>query len=194
MEKTLTETAEQHVAEVMKILGIPETDGTRDTPYRFIKYMKEFCNPQNLSDLMGEGFDDAGADGASGIVVQSRIPFRMCCEHHLLPAFGHAAIGYVPHHKVCGLSKLARLVDAVGTATPSMQENITRQIAVCMQEKLEPAGVIVVTRAVHSCMCVRGVKTPAVPTTVSVIKGVFRDAPAARSEFFSLIGHDFAGT
>jgi GTP cyclohydrolase I len=160
--------------------------GIMRTPERFLKYLMEFNQPHLLEEVLGEGFD-YNAGEAHGMVAQSNIPFRMVCEHHLLPATGRAAIGYIPNRKVVGLSKLTRLVQAVGVLRPSLQEVITDRIAAELKQHVDPKGVVVVTRAQHGCMACRGVNAPGVNTDYSSIHGVFRDAPQARSEFFSLI-------
>lgn len=164
--------------------------GVQDTPKRFVKYLREFFQPHKLKEVLGEGFDYENTDGSHGMVVQSHIPFRMACEHHLLPALGVGAIGYVPGRRVVGLSKLTRILQAVGTLRPSLQERITELTARTIQDHIEPKGIIVVTRAEHMCMACRGVNAPGVHTTYSSIHGVFRDSPSARAEFFALIAPD----
>lgn len=159
--------------------------GLRETPLRVAKFLMEYRRPFDAYKILGNGFE-APKDHA-GMVIQSNIPFRMLCEHHLLPALGKAAIGYVPGKKIVGLSKMARLVEAVGCERPSLQEIICERIANIMSEHIEPKGVIVTIKAEHSCMACRGVATPGVMTTTSSVKGVFRDVPAARQEFFNLI-------
>ena len=120
------------------------------------------------------------------MIAQSNIPFRMLCEHHLVPAIGRAAIGYIPNKRVVGLSKLTRLVQAVGTERPSLQEYICDKVADLLFEHIDPKGVIVAIKAEHGCMACRGVNSPGVMTMTSSVKGVFRDVPAARDEFFQL--------
>lgn len=158
------------------------------TPVRFVRYLQEFNRPFFPHDVLGELFDGPSADGIHGLIIQNGIPFRMVCEHHLLPALGKAYVGYVPSGKVVGLSKIARLVDAVGTSRPGMQEIFTEEIADMLDSYLKPKGVMCVIHSTHSCMACRGVNVPDVPTTTSCIRGVFRDVPSARTEFLSLIG------
>lgn len=154
----------------------------QDTPIRFIKYLKEFHNDVDAKKVLGTPFRSED----DGMVIQSNIPFRMICEHHLLPATGRAAIGYVPQGFVVGLSKMARLVDAIGTEKPSLQEHIGTRIANLLVQHLNPRGVIVVIEAEHGCMACRGVNTPGVVTATSTIRGVLKDQPAARAEFLAL--------
>lgn len=116
---------------------------------------------------------------ANGITVHN-------CAHHLLPFFGEASIGYIPTEKIVGLSKLARLVQAAGVRKPSMQETITDDIVRTVDVVLKPRGVMVVVKAEHTCMAVRGIVTPGVSTITSAVRGVFRDAPHTRIEFFEL--------
>lgn len=172
---------------LIKQLGLdPESEGLKDTPRRVAGYLREFTQPFDPEATLKEGFDNpAGATGA--MVVQTNIPFRGCCEHHLLPFHGTACIGYIPKARIVGLSKLTRLVQGVGTRRPSTQEEISNTIVDSIDHILLPVGVIVLTEAVHTCMTVRGVNAPNVITKVSAIRGVYRDVPSARSEFFDLI-------
>ncbi len=156
--------------------------GLEDTPRRFTEYLLEYMQPFDPAELLKAEFKLSYA----GMVVQSHIPFRMICEHHLLPALGFASVGYIPHKKVVGLSKIARLVQAVGTEKPGLQESVTDRIVDLLNTHLEPRGVICVISAEHTCMASRGVNVPNVMTTTSSITGVFRDVPQAREEFFAL--------
>lgn len=153
-----------------------------DTPMRFLKYLKEFHVPFDAAEVLKSVFDSEDV----AMVIQDQIPFRMICEHHLLPAVGVCAIGYIPDGKVLGLSKFSRLVDAIGVNKPSLQEHINHRIAEVLQKTLEPKGVIVVLEAEHGCMACRGVYKPGVITRSTVHRGVFSSDPATRAEFFSL--------
>lgn len=179
------DTLEQCMTDVLKCLNLRVgAEGLKDTPRRVARYLAEFRNEHNYGEILGEGFEAS----SSNLVTQSKIPFRGMCEHHLAPMMGHAAIGYVPNKKVVGLSKLTRLVDAVGTERPSLQEHITTKIANILDEHIEAKGVIVVTKAEHACMACRGVARPGVITTCSTVKGLFMTVPPLREEFFHLIG------
>jgi len=160
---------------------------TQNTPRRFIKYLMEYLNRFDPMAVLGDGFKGPEDHGIHGIVAQCNIPFRMICEHHLLPAFGLAHVGYIPRHKVVGLSKLARLVEGFGTQQPSMQELIGEKIADALHKGLDSNGSIVLIEAEHTCMSCRGVTAPGVITSTQVIRGVFRDVPAAREEFAQLV-------
>jgi GTP cyclohydrolase I len=110
------------------------------------------------------------------------------CEHHLLPFYGVAHIGYLPNvdGRVVGLSKLARVVEIV-TSRPQLQERMTTEIADAIMEGLKPSGVAVVVQAEHLCMIMRGVKKPGSNIITSAVRGAFRTRPETRTEFFSLI-------
>ena len=174
------------IREALLGMGLsPNEPGLVDTPDRVARFLAEFRQEHDFAEILKSEFDYNGESGA--MVIQTDIPFRAICEHHLLPFFGHAHIGYIPTNKVVGLSKLTRLVQAVGTYRPSIQEHITNKIADLLKKHLNPLGVIVVTEAEHTCMTIRGVNAPGVKTVVSAVRGVFRDVPAARHEFLSLI-------
>lgn len=179
--------AAKSMRDVLYQLGIDlEDENFRDTPERFVKYLAEFLQPYDYTEILKSSFSTKGGE-YHGMVIQSNIPFRAVCAHHLLPFFGHAHIGYIPSHRVVGLSKLARLVRAAGLQKPSIQETITDDIADALYEELQCRGVIVVISAVHTCMTARGVAAPNVPTTTSTVRGVYRDVPAAREEFFNAL-------
>ncbi len=176
---------EELLRDVLIELGLdPGTEGLAETPRRVAAYLREYHQPFDTK-ILGVGFTTP--QNHHGMIVQSGIPFRMICEHHLLPATGTASIGYVPGKTVVGLSKLTRLVQAVGTEKPSLQEEVGDRIADILWRDLDPKGVIVVVSAEHSCMSARGVAAPGVLTMTSSIRGIFRDVPHARAEFFELI-------
>jgi GTP cyclohydrolase IA len=175
----------EHVKAIIRQLGLdPDLDDLRNTPDRVARMFCEFVRPRDLKAVLKDGFEDA-AQG--GLIVQLHIPFKSMCPHHLLPFIGEAAIGYIPNGRMVGLSKLSRLVDAVGTLKPSTQEGITNQIADALDEAMRPMGVAVVTEATHMCMASRGVNAPNTKTKVSAIRGVFMHSPQARAEFMALI-------
>jgi GTP cyclohydrolase I len=110
------------------------------------------------------------------------------CEHHLVPFFGKAHIGYIPNEKgeITGLSKLARLID-VYARRPQVQERMTCQVADALMRILEPKGVIVVLEAEHLCMSMRGVRKPGAKTVTSAVRGIFRRDARTRSEAMSML-------
>ena len=128
---------------------------------------------------------DAGHDE---MVLVRDIEVYATCEHHLIPFFGVAHVGYIPNEKgqLTGLSKLARLVDLYARR-PQVQERMTSQIADGLMSVLEPSGVIVVIEAEHLCMAMRGVRKPGAKTVTSAVRGSFRDNTGTRAEAMSLL-------
>ena len=123
----------------------------------------------------------------SGMVIEKDITFYSMCEHHLLPFYGKAHIGYFPNGKVVGLSKLARTVD-VFARRPQIQEKMTAQIADALEESLDPDGVIVMLEAEHTCMTMRGIKKPGSRTVTVARRGLFEEDPALEERFFRMLG------
>jgi GTP cyclohydrolase I len=123
------------------------------------------------------------SEGYKGIVSVTGIPFYSLCAHHFLPFFGTAHVGYVPGGQLLGLSKLARVVDFYARR-PQLQERMTQQIAALLDERVAPAGVIVVVEARHLCMEMRGVSLPGVSTTTTAVLGTFTDE-TLRSRFLA---------
>jgi GTP cyclohydrolase IA len=163
------------------------------TPRRVTDLLEEFSQKRSrasLEDILGGGFVnvDSSVEVPDGMVVQKDIPFRGLCAHHVCPFLGQAYVGYIPKKRIVGLSKITRLVQAAGTQFPSTQEVITNLIAQTLWHWADPVGVMVVTRAQHTCMSVRGVNSPGVDTLVSIAKGVFLTNPAPREEFLALAG------
>jgi GTP cyclohydrolase I len=120
------------------------------------------------------------------MVILKDIPFYSMCEHHFLPFFGLAHVGYIPKGRIAGASKVARAVDILAKR-PQLQERLTTQIAEAMVEALKPNGVAVVIEAEHMCMTMRGVKKPRSKIVTSAMRGIFRENPATRAEFMSLL-------
>lgn len=131
-------------------------------------------------------FED-GAEDYDEIVLEKNIPVYSHCEHHLAPFFGVAHVAYIPSNRIVGLSKLARVVDAYARRL-QVQERLTRQVAMCIEEALEPKGVAVVIECRHMCMESRGVARQGITTVTSKMLGVFLTGSTARAEFLSLIG------
>lgn len=161
----------------------PERDGLRETPGRVGKMYSELLDGE--PDL-GRILDKRFPVGHSELVMVSGIAFSSMCEHHLLPYVGEAAVGYIPAGDVVGLSKLARLVRAASHRL-SVQESLTTLIADTLVEALKPVGVMVVIKAEHSCMTLRGVMSRGATTTTSAVRGVFENEDAARAEFLRLM-------
>jgi len=180
---------EAHVQALMEGLGLDMTQASlKETPKRVVRMLREFTQGGVLGEDLLTTFEAPTDHETFPLVVQDRIPFRGLCEHHLLPFFGEAAVGYIPQGRVVGLSKITRLVQMAGVRRPSIQERITGELADEIFERLHPLGVIVVIRAEHTCMAVRGINAPGVRTMTSALRGVFDEDAAARAEFFSIVG------
>lgn len=176
--------AEYAMREVLVYMGFDTTnENFLDTHKRFVKYLMEFHHDYNPQEILKTFPVEPGFHS---LVVQSRIPFRAVCAHHLVPFFGHASVGYIPHEKVVGLSKLARLVEAVSHSTPSLQEIICDTVVDTLQTTLQPQGAICVIHAEHMCMACRGIAEVGVVTSTSSIRGLFKTELALREEFYEL--------
>ncbi|RCV55176.1 GTP cyclohydrolase I FolE [Marinitenerispora sediminis] len=178
---------EKAVREILIAIGEdPDRDGLRDTPARVARaYAEQFAGlNQRPEDVLTTVFD-AGHDE---IVLVKDIELYSTCEHHLVPFYGVAHVGYIPNSdgRITGLSKLARLVD-VFARRPQVQERLTTQVADAVMDLLEPRGVIVVIEAEHLCMTMRGVRKPGAKTVTSAVRGDFRNRDRTRAEAMSLI-------
>jgi len=155
--------------------------------------------PERVAEMYAELFMGIGKDpreelkvgfevGHREMIVLKDIPFYSMCEHHLLPFYGVAHIGYVPNAdgRVVGISKLARVVEIVARR-PQLQERMTTEIADAIVDGLGPEGVAVVIQAEHLCMIMRGIKKPGSNVITSALRGLFQRKAASRAEFFSLI-------
>ena len=178
---------EKAVHEILLAIGEdPERDGLTDTPARVARaYAEQFAGlRQRPEEVLTRVFD---ADHDEMVLVRD-IELYATCEHHLVPFFGVAHIGYIPNEKgqITGLSKLARLVD-VYARRPQVQERMTSQIADALETVLEPRGVIVIIEAEHLCMSMRGVRKPGAKTVTSAVRGTFRENARTRAEAMSLV-------
>lgn len=179
---------EQAVRMILEAVGEnPDREGLLDTPKRVARMYEEIF--VGLKQDPREYFSVVFGEDHEELVLVKDIPFFSVCEHHLVPFYGVAHVGYIPKNgKVTGLSKLARAVEAV-TRRPQLQERITSTIANSIVETLNPHGVIVIIEAEHMCMTMRGVKKPGAKTITSAVRGVFAKDAAARAEALSLIKH-----
>jgi len=177
---------EHHVRALLAHIGEdPDREGLRETPGRYVKALAEYTkgysiNPAELLKVFGDG-----AEGYDQMVVVRDIPVYSLCEHHLAPFFGTATLAYLPHGKVVGLSKLARVVDAYARRL-QVQERLTTQVADLIHQELQPQGVGVVVRCRHLCMEARGIKASGTSTVTSALRGALKDKPEAREEFLRL--------
>ena len=162
----------------------PSREGLEDTPRRIADMYADIFSGLDMDprDALVVGFDE----GHHEMVILKDIPFYSMCEHHFLPFFGLAHVGYIPKGRIAGASKVARAVDILAKR-PQLQERLTTQIAEAMVEALKPNGVAVVIEAEHMCMTMRGVKKPRSKIVTSAMRGIFRENPATRAEFMSLL-------
>ena len=184
MDKTKIERA---VRDILEAIGEdPDREGLRDTPKRIARMYGEIfaglkADPKDHLEVYFE------AEKHEELVLVKDIPFYSVCEHHLVPFYGKAHIGYIPKGgKLTGLSKLARVLETV-SKRPQLQERLTATIADTIMEKLNPYGVIVVVEAEHMCMTMRGVKKPGSKTLTSAVRGIFQDDAKSRAEAMALI-------
>ncbi len=165
----------------------PEREGLLDTPARVARAWKEYARgyADDPALHLSRTFDEVG--GYDEIVLLRDIPFQSHCEHHMAPIIGKAAIAYLPHNRVVGISKLARVLHGFARRL-QVQERLTAQVADCIWEHLQPKGVAVVIEASHACMTARGVNTPGVMMTTSRMMGTFREDERSRREVLALMG------
>lgn len=143
--------------------------GMQEDPAAYLR--KQFCEPGNEE-----------------MVVVRDIPFSSMCEHHLLPFVGHAHVCYIPQDgRITGLSKIARCVSGFARR-PQLQERLTGQIADAMVRELDPLGALVVIEAEHTCMTIRGIRTPGAKTVTSAVRGCLRSDSKSRAEALRLLG------
>lgn len=164
----------------------PNREGLLDTPRRVAAMYAEVC--QGLHQDSAQHFKVTFNEDHQEMVLVRDIPLYSMCEHHLAPFYGVAHIAYIPGNdgKICGLSKLARVVD-VFARRPQVQERLTSQIAESIVEHLDPLGVLVVIEAEHLCMSMRGVRKPGALTVTSAVRGIFKSDPRTRAEAMSLV-------
>ncbi len=173
---------EQAVRELLLALDQDvESEGLRDTPIRVAEVLVEQCTDGDAGLFVT--FEQSTYDG---MVIVRDIPFVSFCQHHLLPYSGRAHVAYLPRKRVLGLSKLARLVYSCSRGF-TIQETVTEVVANRLYDEVEPMGCMVVIEAEHGCMTLRGARTIGSSTVTSVVRGVYRDVQAARSEFLSLV-------
>lgn len=180
------EKTEELIHELLIQLGEdPAREGLIKTPKRVAKawdYMTQGYT-KDINDVVNGAIFH---EHAKGMVIVRDIEFYSMCEHHLLPFFGVAHIGYIPNEKLVGLSKLPRIVDVFARRL-QLQERLTQQIADTLYEILEPKGLGVVIEARHMCMQMRGVEKAKSLTTTSSVLGEFHDDAETRAEFLKMI-------
>ena len=175
------------VASIIKAIGEdPEREGLVGTPARVAEMYAELFMGlgKDPKEELVVGFEE----GHREMVILRDIPFYSMCEHHLLPFYGVAHIGYIPNTdgRIVGASKLARVVEIIAKR-PQLQERMTTQIADAIVDGIKPDGVAVVIEAEHLCMIMRGIKKPGSKIITSAVRGIFRRRAETRAEFFSLL-------
>lgn len=183
-ERPLDETAaEMAVVRLLRFIGEdPKRDGLIDTPQRVVRAWREMTAgyQEQPSEILARTFEESSDE----MVILRGISFYSTCEHHMLPFYGTATVGYLPG-KIVGISKLARLVHCFARRL-QIQERMTRQIAGAIEEHLDARGVGVVIAAHHLCMGCRGVKQASTEMITSSMLGTLRADPVSRSEFLRL--------
>jgi len=170
----------------------PEREGLRETPARVARSYLEFFRGygEDPVAILERTFEEV--DGYDEIVLLRDIRLESHCEHHMVPIIGRVHVAYLPHRRVVGISKLARVVDAYARRL-QIQEKLTAQIANTIQEVLQPLGTAVIIEAAHECMTTRGVHKTGVCMVTSRMLGAFRDDPSTRRELLAMIGQRAPG-
>lgn len=159
----------------------PDREGLLKTPARVARMYEEVF--AGMSQDPHDFFEVMFNENHQEMVLIKDIPLYSMCEHHLVPFFGKAFVAYIPgdEGKVCGLSKIARLVDCYAKR-PQVQERLTSQIADTLMNELDASGVMVIIECEHMCMSMRGVKKPGTTTTTSAVRGTFKSNSTTRAE------------
>lgn len=179
--------AEAAVRTLLAYIGEdPDREGLVQTPERVVKSFGDFFGGylEDPVDTLARTFDET--DGYDEMIVLKGVDFVSHCEHHMVPIIGTAHVGYIPTHRVVGISKLARVVDIFARRL-QIQERLTAQIANVVEEVLEPRGVAVVLESEHQCMTTRGIQKRGTSMVTSRMLGAFRNDPATRREFEAMI-------
>lgn len=174
-----------HYREILKLLGEnPEREGLIKTPMRVAKAMQVLTRgyTQDPHKVLKDALFE---EKYNQMVIVKNIDFFSLCEHHMLPFYGKAHVAYIPNGYITGLSKIARVVD-IFSHRLQVQERLTQQIKDCIQDTLQPLGVMVVIEAKHMCMQMRGVEKQNSITTTSDFSGAFEQAKT-RQEFMNLL-------
>lgn len=179
-------TVRDAVAVIIEKLGYePDDQHFRETPRRFAELLAGFAandDPEQIGKLLDVKFNETYTE----LVMVGPVQYISMCAHHLVPVTGLAWVGYIPNESVVGLSKLAYLVEYFARQL-TVQERVTEQIADALEEHLKPLGCMVVIKAKHGCMTIRGPEEPFADTVTSAVRGVHKDTDRARSEFLTLM-------
>jgi len=182
---TTRELLEHHLGQILDLLGYDRNDQHfKRTPARAAQVLESFHKNGSMEEA-GKLLEVAFSDQHTSLVQVGPISYVSMCAHHLLPVVGRAWVGYLPDGAVCGLSKLARVTHHFARQF-GVQESVTDQIADALETYLQPKGVMVVVKAAHGCMTLRGVQEPHAETVTSAVRGVFLNEASARDEFIAL--------
>ena len=186
----MSDKEKKRLEEITKeLLGLIGEDSKRQglikTPKRVAESWKFLSQGyhQNLNEIINEAIFD---ESAKDMIIVKDIEFYSLCEHHLIPFYGKAHVGYIPNGKIIGLSKIPRIIDFYARRL-QVQERLTNQIATCIQDLLNPKGVAVVMEGRHFCMLMRGVQKQNSIASTSSMLGAFKDQSTTRNEFLKLV-------
>jgi GTP cyclohydrolase IA len=182
---------EAYMAEIFTALGMRlDTPGTEKTPARYLQALYDATEGYEGDPKLVTAFPtecDGGSDCRISQVVEGPIPFFSLCEHHALPFFGHAWIGYIAHEHILGISKLTRLVRLFARRF-SVQERLGREIIRALEKILQAHGVAVYIDAAHLCMQMRGVREVQATTRTNFFRGAYEEDARLRAEFLAMCG------
>ena len=193
LERPSLEEAQAAIRTLIRWAGDdPAREGLRDTPKRVAKSYGEFFRgyAEDPIAILETTFEEV--EGYDEIVLLRDIRLESHCEHHMVPIIGRAHVAYLPHRRVVGISKLARVVDAYAHRL-QIQEKLTAQICNTINDVLKPLGTAVIIEASHECMTTRGVHKPGVSMVTSRMLGAFRDNPETRRELLAMVGNRAPG-
>jgi len=177
---------EKITKELLEIIGEDTNrEGLLKTPKRVAKsweFLSQGYN-QNLDEIVNEAIFN---ESAKDMVIVKDIEFYSLCEHHLIPFYGKAHVGYIPDGKIIGLSKIPRIIDFYARRL-QVQERLTNQIATCIQDLLNPKGVAVIMEGRHFCMLMCGVQKQNSIASTSSMLGTFKEKSSTRNEFLKLV-------
>ena len=175
------------VAAMLEAVGDnPHREGLRDTPQRVARMYSELLAGMDADPMSALDTTFQEEEPGDGAVVVRDVPFFSLCEHHLLPFFGRAHVGYVPDGKLAGISKVVRALEVLARRL-QLQERMTAQLADAVQGALDPDGTAVVLEAEHLCMTMRGVRKPGSAIVTSATRGRFDRRGISRSELLSMV-------
>lgn len=182
---------EGYAAEMFTAFGMDlDTPSTEETPRRFIRALYDITDGYDGDPKLMKAFETECRDEDSchlSQIIQGPIPFYALCEHHVLPFYGNAYVGYIAKDHIIGISKITRLVRLFSRRF-AVQERIGQQVAAMLEAMVQPSGVAVYLEAHHFCMEMRGVRAAIPMTRTTVWRGSYADDPALRSEFFAASG------